>query len=87
MRIALARCSGLKRRVSSVGSAWDGVVKMEGEEIPEIAERGGSSIRSREWCLEVLSYSELVCHISLEKNRPEHDYGTYAGLSDRKSVV
>jgi len=39
MRSAFARCSGLKRRLSSVGSAWDGVVKME-DEIPEIAERG-----------------------------------------------
>jgi hypothetical protein len=43
-------------------------VKMEGEEIPEIAERGGSSIRSREWCLEALSYSELlISHQRLEK--------------------
>ena len=32
---------------------------MEGEEIPEIAERGGSSMRSRERWLEALSYSEL----------------------------
>lgn len=40
---------------------------MEGEEIPEIAERGGSSMRSREWCLEVLSYSELECQVSVEK--------------------
>ena len=67
MRSAFARCSGLKRKVSSVGRAWDEVVKIEGEEIPEIEERGGSSIRSREWCLEVLSYSELEYHISIEK--------------------
>jgi hypothetical protein len=52
-----------------MGSAWDGVVKMEGEEIPEIAERGGSSIRSREWCLEALSYSELQYHVSVQRNR------------------
>jgi len=64
-----------------VGSAWDGVVKMEGEEIPEIAERGGSSIRSREWCLEALSYSELLHHIGGEKDGIEHGYCTYVGLS------
>lgn len=38
---------------------------MEGEEIPEIAERGGSSMRSREWCLE--AYSELEHQVSVEK--------------------
>jgi len=48
-----------------VGSAWDGVVKMEGDEMPEIAERGGSSMRSREWCLEALSYSELLYQVSV----------------------
>jgi hypothetical protein len=64
-----------------MGSAWDGVVKMEGEEIPEIAERGGSSMRSREWCLEALSYSELRYHISVEKSRLECGRCTYEGLS------
>ena len=39
-------------------------MKMEGDEIPEIAERGGSSIRSRERWLEALSYSELRFHVS-----------------------
>lgn len=40
---------------------------MEGEEMPEMAERGGSSIRSRERWLEALSYSELQSHVSPEK--------------------
>jgi hypothetical protein len=44
---------------------------MEGEEMPEMAESGGSSIRSRERWLEALSYSELQSHVSPEKNRSE----------------
>ena len=33
--------------MSSVGSAWEGVVKIEGEEISEIEENGRGSICSR----------------------------------------
>ena len=54
---------------------------MEGEEIPEIAERGGSSIRSRERWLETLSYSELQFHISPEKNMSQGGRYAYVGLS------
>ena len=54
---------------------------MEGEEIPEIAERGGSSIRSRERWLETLSYSELQPHVSPEKKRSEDGCCAYVGLS------
>ena len=43
-------------------------MKIEGEEIPEMAESGGSSIRSRERRFEVLSYSELRHDLSLRKS-------------------
>ena len=56
---------------------------MEGDEIPEIAERGGSSIRSRERWLEDLSNSELQPHVSSERSEKGSKYSwyTYVGLS------
>ena len=69
MRSAFAHCSGPKRRVSSVESAWDGVVTMEGGEIPEIAERDGGSMRSRERCLEALSCSKSLYYIRVERGQ------------------
>jgi hypothetical protein len=54
-----------------VGSACEGVIKMEGEGIPGIVERGGGLICSLEGWLEDLSYSELQVHISPEKSGPD----------------
>ena len=44
-------------------------MKIEGEEISEVVESGGCSIRSREQWFEAHSFSELRYHLSLGKPR------------------